>query len=73
MRFDANPDGSTRVSIRMAYNPPAGAIGHAVAKFFGADPKRQMDEDFNRLKSLIEEGKTSTPEAGEVTREQLAA
>ena len=73
MRFHANANNSTRISIRMAYNPPAGALGHAVAKFFGADPKRQMDEDFNRLKSLIEAGKTSTPEAGEVTRDQLAA
>jgi uncharacterized membrane protein len=73
MRFDRNPDGTTRVEIRMSYNPPAGAIGHAFATLLGANPERQMDEDFNRLKSLIEEGKTSAPDQGEVTRDQLAA
>ena len=73
MRFDRTPDGGTRIHLRVSYNPPAGAIGHAVAHLFGADPKRQMDEDFNRLKSLIEDGKTSTPAEGDFTREQLAA
>lgn len=73
MRFEENPDGTTRLDIKMSYNPPAGAVGHVVANLFGVDPKRQMDEDFNRLKSLIEEGKTSTPECGEITRDQLAA
>ncbi|CAN5135512.1 hypothetical protein BH23GEM2_BH23GEM2_05320 [soil metagenome] len=56
MRFDRNDDGSTRVQVRMSYNPPAGAAGHAVAKLFGADPRRQMDEDLNRLKTTIETG-----------------
>lgn len=72
MRFDQNPDGSTRLDIRVSYNPPAGAIGHTVATLLGANPERQMDEDFNRLKSLIETGKTSTPGQGEITREELA-
>ncbi|HKW26289.1 MAG TPA: SRPBCC family protein, partial [Terriglobales bacterium] len=29
----------TRVHIRLAYVPPAGAIGHAIATIFAADPK----------------------------------
>jgi uncharacterized membrane protein len=57
--FEPNSDGSTRITVRMTYNPPAGALGHAVASFFGADPKQAMDEDLVRLKSLLEEGKTS--------------
>ena len=56
IRFDSNTDGSTRVDIRFSYNPPAGAIGHAVAALFGADPKREMDEDLVRMKTLIEGG-----------------
>jgi uncharacterized membrane protein len=44
--------------VQLSYNPPAGALGHAVASLFGADPKRAMDEDMVRLKSLLEEGKT---------------
>lgn len=53
VRFDPNPDGTTRVEIRMSYNPPAGAIGHVVASLFGADPKSEMDADLARMKTLI--------------------
>jgi uncharacterized membrane protein len=73
LRIDPGPEGGARLDIRMTYNPPAGAVGHAVATLFGANPERQMDEDFNRMKSLIEEGKTSTPEEGEVTLGEIAA
>jgi uncharacterized membrane protein len=58
VRFRPNPDGTTQIDVRISYNPPGGAIGHAVAALFGADPKRAMDEDMVRLKSLLEEGKT---------------
>jgi uncharacterized membrane protein len=62
VRFDENPDGSTRVTVQMSYVPPAGAVGHAVAQLFGADPRQAMHEDLIRLKSLLEIGKTSTEE-----------
>lgn len=58
VRFQPTSDGGTEIDVQMSYNPPAGAIGHAVASFFGTDPKRAMDEDMVRLKSLLEEGKT---------------
>ncbi len=58
VRFDSNPDGSTRVGIRLCYSPPAGMLGHFIASIFGADPKHEMDEDLVRFKSLIEIGKT---------------
>jgi uncharacterized membrane protein len=52
------PDGmqGTRVHIRFSYNPPAGAIGHAVAALLGEDPKSMMDEDLARMKTLVETG-----------------
>ena len=43
--------------MRLSYNPPAGAVGHAIAKAFGADPKSEMDQDLLRMKSLLETGK----------------
>lgn len=55
IRFE--PDGdATRVHIRFSYNPPAGAIGHAIAGLLGDDPKSMMDDDLARMKTLIETG-----------------
>jgi uncharacterized membrane protein len=54
VRFEPNPDGTTRVDVKLTYNPVAGEIGNAVAKLLGADPKLQMHEDLMRMKALIE-------------------
>ena len=62
VRFDENRDGSTRVTVQLTYLPPAGVAGHAVAQLFGVDPRQAMHEDLIRLKTLLEEGKTSTDE-----------
>ncbi|MBI4476823.1 MAG: hypothetical protein HY654_06590 [Acidobacteria bacterium] len=72
MRFDENEDGTTRVHIRMSYNPMGGAVGHALAWIFGTDPKRKLDDDLLRMKTLIETGTPPhdaaqrRPAAGEV-------
>lgn len=55
--FEPNDDGTTEVTVRISYNPPAGAIGHAVATAFGADPKSEMDADLMRMKAMLETGK----------------
>lgn len=57
--FEPNDDGSTEVTVRISYNPPAGAVGHAVAAVFGADPKSQMNEDLRRMRSMLETGEVS--------------
>jgi uncharacterized membrane protein len=57
IRFDENPDGSTRVDISMSYNPPGGVFAHALASLLRSDPKSEMDEDLARLKTLIEQGR----------------
>jgi uncharacterized membrane protein len=49
--------GGTRVTVRLSYSPPAGAIGHGLASLFGSDPKGQMDDDLARMKQYIERGK----------------
>lgn len=72
VQFRPNPDGTTQIDVRISYNPPGGALGHAVATLFGADPKRAMDEDMIRLKSLLEEGKTTAGQ-GPVSLADLAA
>jgi uncharacterized membrane protein len=47
----------TRVQLQMSYTPPAGVVGHGVAKLLGADPKTQLDDDLMRLKRALESGK----------------
>ena len=57
VQFEPARDGGTRLQIRMSYNPPAGAVGHAVATLLGADPRTLMDADLVRMKTLIETGR----------------
>jgi len=57
--FRESGDG-TQVNVMMSYLPPAGVAGHAVATLMGKDPKSQMDSDLARMKSLLEEGKTTS-------------
>ena len=71
VQFHPNPDGSTRITVRMSYNPPAGALGHTVATLFGANPKQAMDEDLMRLKSLFEHGETSV-KGKKINRQELS-
>jgi uncharacterized membrane protein len=57
VRFDPAPGGSTRVTVRMSYHPPGGAIGHSAAALVGADLKQLLDEELLRMKTYIETGR----------------
>jgi uncharacterized membrane protein len=72
IHFTATSEGDTCVDIKMSYNPPAGAIGHLLAMLFGADPKKEMDEDLMRMKSFIETGQTPHDAAKRQAREATA-
>jgi uncharacterized membrane protein len=56
IHFEPVHEGSTRVHIELCYRPPAGAIGHTLARLFGSDPKSEMDADLVRMKTFIERG-----------------
>jgi uncharacterized membrane protein len=71
VKFQPTEEGGTRLHIQMSYRPPAGAVGHAVATLFGTDPKRAMDDDLARFKSLLEVGKTGAH--GEHVRKEEVA
>lgn len=58
VRFERDGTG-TRVHVQLRYMPPGGALGHVVAKAFGVDPKTEMTDDLNRMKSAIERGRPS--------------
>ncbi len=40
----------------MSYKPPAGMVGRAIASLFGDEPGQQMEQDLQRMKSLVERG-----------------
>ena len=72
IHFTPVSENTTRVDIKMSYNPPAGAIGHLVAMLFGVDPKKEMDEDLMRMKSFIETGQAPHDAADKSARRVAA-
>jgi uncharacterized membrane protein len=56
LRFEST-SGGTRVLVTMSYTPPAGALGHAVARLFGTDPKSELNDDLMRMKVFLETGR----------------
>ena len=57
VRFSrASGDRGTLVQVVSIVEPPAGALGEAVAKIFGKDPSFMMRQDLRRLKALMETG-----------------
>lgn len=57
VRFKPANDGGTTVSVYLQYQPPAGAVGDAVATLFGENPHQQMDDDLQRMKRFMETGR----------------
>jgi uncharacterized membrane protein len=47
----------------MLYNPPAGTVGALLASLLGKQPGRQIEEDLDRLKQVIE-GVSTQPDHG---------
>lgn len=60
-------DGGTRLDLHMTYSPPAGRVGHLLARLFGADAKSELDEDLVRLKTFIESN-VSAADSADSTR-----
>lgn len=48
----------TRVTVKLGYTPPAGAVGATVARFFGEDPKSQLKEYVAKMKAILERGES---------------
>jgi uncharacterized membrane protein len=57
VRFVRAPDGaSTEVHVTLTYDAAGGALGKALAKYFGEDPSQQLDDDLRRFKQVLETG-----------------
>jgi uncharacterized membrane protein len=53
----------TMVRVEIEYNPPAGALGKAVAKLFGEEPGQQVQGDLRRFKQVMETGEVVVSDA----------
>lgn len=56
LRFEPT-EGGTRVIVTMSYTPFGGALGHAIARLFGTDPKSELNDDLMRVKVFLETGR----------------
>jgi uncharacterized membrane protein len=56
LRFEPTETG-TRVLVTMSYTPLGGALGHALARLFGTDPKSELNDDLLRMKVFLETGR----------------
>jgi uncharacterized membrane protein len=76
VRFRPAPGNrGTEVRVELAYNPPGGKIGAAVARLFGENPEQQVRDDLRRFKQLMETGEVvlseGSPEGTRATRQLL--
>jgi uncharacterized membrane protein len=51
--FTALADFQTAITVTLKYDPPAGALGEAVAKIF-ANPEARLEEDLKSFKNYVE-------------------
>ena len=69
VEFRPAPGGrGTEVHAVIRYEPPAGALGRAVARILGEEPQVQMREDLNRFKRLMETGEAGTGDSATSAR-----
>ncbi|WP_162605905.1 SRPBCC family protein [Jiangella aurantiaca] len=72
VRLDPEDGGRTRIHVRLTYNPMVGAVGHAVATLFGADPAHRLRQDLMRIKSFVETGAAGIVEAWPAESQEAA-
>jgi len=65
VRFEEAPNGGTEVRVSLKYDPPGGKLGALVARLFGENPERQIEEDLGRFKELMES--MAPADAGQTT------
>jgi uncharacterized membrane protein len=57
VQFVPAPGGrGTEVHVKLRYEMPGGKLGEAVARYFGEDPRQQLDDDLRRFKQVAETG-----------------
>jgi uncharacterized membrane protein len=52
--FEDAGKGTTRMHVSLGYSPPAGHLGSLIAKLFGNDPDKEIDEELRRFTTLAQ-------------------
>jgi len=64
VRFERAPGGrGTLVRVNLRYDPPAGALGKAIATLMNTEPGQQVSDDLRRFKQLLETGEVVRSES----------
>jgi uncharacterized membrane protein len=56
VHFEDEGNSATRVRVVLRYDPPADLFGAFIAKVFGNDPQKEIEEDLQRFKRIMEVG-----------------
>jgi uncharacterized membrane protein len=64
VHFEPVGDDATNVRVNLKYDPPGGKLGSLVARLFGENPQRQVEEDLARFKEMMEAGRVESASAG---------
>jgi uncharacterized membrane protein len=67
VRFLDGGNGSTLVRVVIDYIPPAGRLGQAVAAIFGEEPSRQVADDLQNFKRVMESQSAASSTAANPT------
>jgi uncharacterized membrane protein len=62
VRFEETTPGTTTVSVTLKYDPPGGKLGSIVARLFGENPSRQIEDDLQNFKQMMESRDSSNAE-----------
>ncbi|SNB47501.1 SRPBCC family protein [Geobacter sp. DSM 9736] len=57
---EASGGRGTEMKVRIAYTPPAGAVGKVAGKILNQITAQQIEEDLKRFKQILETGETAT-------------
>ena len=59
--FEKRGRDKTKMHVALSYKPPAGHLGALVAKLFGNDPEKEIDEELKRFARLAEKRAEKRP------------
>jgi uncharacterized membrane protein len=62
----------TDVRVVLSYEPPAGKVGAAVARFLGEEPSKQVADDLRRFKQVMDSGDVAASSKSRAGRVQPA-